>query len=432
MTPPFAKRLGGLALTALIATGCEPPPVVPTADVRQKNALTRIEGQLVVQGRVRGNAIVLLYDTERPPPPQGTGRPVSFTVVPREQLFGPSDVTSTGPFTAPYAFSQVAPGSYFVRGFIDVDTCVMPGATSSCRTPDFIPWYTITSEPNTGDVGGAALDTSRDGAPVPRVLNLTPRADGTLPVATGVNVSFSADQATVPLERPVFSVDGTGNFSGQAGALFTLRPRAVEVRTDKEKTGEEDSRLLSTQGAPAFFVRLVDDNNDGQPDGDKKLEIWPRVLVRKLTDVKNPDNPSQELADENDLDRNGLLDKTGVEHAPLVGDKDGQPDRVILLTSLDVPPEVRDRLMQKNANGTWNFQPVPSPTLLLTLQPQAVDARDPLHPVPLKAVPSGRYAITLVQFTGQTWRVPNELSASVAPSIDLLPSDTQSFTINVP
>nr|WP_095982666.1 hypothetical protein [Melittangium boletus] len=415
------KTLGGLALACVLATGCEPPPVFATADVRQQQLRSRIEGQVVVQGPVRGNAIVLLYDAERPPPPQGTGRPVSFTVIPREQLFGPADPSAVGPFTAPYAFSQVAKGHYLVRGFIDADTCLMTGNQQPCHTPDFIPWFTVTGEPNAGDVGGAALDASGK----PRIVDISPLEDDSLPAATHVNVSFSTEKTRVPFDRPVFWVDGPSRFERKPSTL-TLRPLQLQ------ESGVD-------QRPPSFFVRLVDDNEDGKPDdanGDGSLDLWPRVLVRKLTHVVDPRNPAQGLADENDLDRNGVLDETGEDYIRENGSKDGQPDLVLLSASLSVPPEVLAQLNQK-VDGAWSFQPVPSPILTLNLNPAAIDARDPRQPVRLQTIPPGRYSITLVQFTGQTWRVPNELDPLVAtpkdlPATGLPPVATQSFVIEVP
>jgi hypothetical protein len=206
MSSSFPKTLAGLALASVLATGCEPPPVKPTDDQRQNQELSRIEGQVVVQSQARGNAIVLLYDATRPPPPQGAGRPVSFTVIPAQKLFGPAQPGSSGPFTASFSFSLVAPGRYLLRGFIDADTC-LTGA-SPCHGPDFIPWYGVTGEPNAGDVGGAAVDPVTR---VPRVVEVGKGPDGTLQATTGVIVSFS-DASAIPLERPTFRVEGASRF----------------------------------------------------------------------------------------------------------------------------------------------------------------------------------------------------------------------------
>jgi hypothetical protein len=385
---------------------------MPTADDRQSQSLSRIEGQVVVQGRARGNAIVLLYDATRPPPPQGTGRPVNFTLIPSERLFGPADPGFSGPFTAPYTFSLVPPGRYLVRGFIDANTCAT--GLQPCHVPDFIPFYTVTGEPNAGDVGGAAVDPVTR---VPRVLDITANPDGTLPVPTGVNVLFG-EANTVPVDRPAFWVDSPPRFERTA-PLKLLELKPLQVRE-----GAVD------QWPAAMLLRLVDENGDGQPDdanGDGRPDLWPRVVVRKLTSVENL--PAlQRNADENDLDRNGILDPQGVDYPHTDGTSDGLPDLVVLAAGLD--PTQAESL--RNKDGSWNMNPVPVPSLRVIVQAQALDARDPRQPQVLRTVPSGRYALNLIQFTGQTWRVPNELSPAVATSYGLPGVKNQEFVLEIP
>jgi hypothetical protein len=415
MSSSCQKALVGLALASVLATGCEPPPVVPTADRRQNQHLSRIEGQVVVQSRARGNAIVLLYDAERPPPPQGSGRPLTFTVIPAEQLFGPAlgETASSGPFTAPFTFSLVAPGRYLLRGFIDADTC--RAGAQPCHGSDFLPWYGITGEPNAGDVGGAAVDPVTR---VARVVEVAAGPDGALQAATGVTVSFS-DSATVP-ERPAFQVVGDSRFDPAAG------PKRLELKPLQVRDGVVDVR------PPALLVRYVDDNNDGAPDdanGDGQPELWPRVVLRKLADGPGLTG-AQQLADENDLDRNGVLDTEGLDYPRADGSGDGLPDAVVLATMLAPDPALMDAL--RKPDGTPNMNPVPVTSLGVMVLPRALDARAPRSPVTLQSVPRGRYALTLVQFTGQTWRVPNELAPSLASERGLPSVDSQSFVLEVP
>ena len=411
------KALVGLALASVLATGCEPPPVVPTADRRQNQHLSRIDGQVVVQSRARGNAIVLLYDAERPPPPQGSGRPLTFTVIPAERLFGPASGDSSGPFTAPFTFSLVGPGRYLLRGFIDTDTC--RAGAQPCHGSDFLPWYGITGEPNAGDVGGAAVDPVTR---VPRVVEVAAGPDGTLEAVTGVSVSFS-DSATVP-ERPAFQVVGDSRFDPAAG------PKRLELRPLQVRDGVVDVR------SPALLVRYVDDNNDGAPDdtnADGKvdhLDLTPRVVLRKLAEGPGLTG-AQRLADENDLDRNGLLDTEGLEYPRADGaPSDGLPDAVVLATLLAPDPALMDAL--RKPDGTPRMDPVPVASLGVLVLPRALDARAPRSPVTLQSVPRGRYALTLVQFTGQTWRVPNELSPDLASERGLPSVDSQSFVLEIP
>ncbi|HYO55683.1 hypothetical protein [Archangium sp.] len=417
MSSPCQKTLVGLALASVLATGCEPPPVVPTTDRRQSQPLSRIEGQVVVQSRARGNAIVLLYDAARPPPPQGAGRPLSFTVIPAGKLFGPAAPGSSGPFTVPFAFSLVAPGRYLLRGFIDVDTCL--ASAPPCHGPDFIPWYGVTGEPNAGDVGGAAVEDPL--TLVPRVVEVAAGPDGALQATTGVTVSFS-DSSTVP-ERPAFHVVGDSRFDPAAGS------KRLDLWPLQVRDGVMDVR------PPAMLVRYVDDNGDGEPDDVNhdgqvdQLDVWPRVVVRKLVDGEGLTG-KQRLADENDLDRDGVLDIEGTDYTRVDGTSDGLPDQVVLAAALAPDPALLDAL--RKPDGTPRMHAVPVPSLGVLVMPQALDARDPRNPVPLRSVPPGRYAVTLVQFTGQTWRVPNELAPPLALEDGLPPVASQSFMLEVP
>ncbi|MHB8872872.1 MAG: hypothetical protein ACYC8T_04230 [Myxococcaceae bacterium] len=387
-----------LALFALAA--CEPPPVYPTKDRRQNTLSSRIEGEVVVQSRARGNAVVLLYDAARPPPPQGTGRPLSFTVVPEAQLFEGAVEGSSGPFTAPYAFSLVAPGNYLVRGFIDH------------AAPDFIPWYGVTGEPNGGDVGGGAVD------PVTRAPRVVVIPEDTLAPATGVTVSFS-DTATLPADRPAFAVSGGSGFDPALGPkVFELTPLPIDEG-------------VVHQARPVFFARYIDDNLDGVPDTDKLGAplFWPKVVVRKLAN-----HPSR-LLDENDLNKDGVLDATGEDYShvdPATGTglaADEKPDAVVLAAGF-VPDAVVAALT--DGSGNPRLTPVPMPKLDLVVKPRAYDLSSPAAPGVLAGVPSGRYAVVVLQFTGQSWRVPNELSPALAGGLGLPELESQAFVIEVP
>jgi hypothetical protein len=414
MSSPRLKTLVGLALGSVLATGCEPPPVVPTADRRQNQQLSRIEGQVVVQSRARGNAIVLLYDADRPPPPQGAGRPLTFTVIPAARLFGAAAPGSSGPFTAPFTFSLVGPGRYVLRGFIDADTCAT--GAQPCHTPDFIPWYGVTGEPNAGDVGGAAVDPVTR---VPSVVEVAAGPDGALQAVTGVSVSFS-DSLTVPVDRPAFQVVGDARFDPAAGT------QVLELRPLQLHEGAVDER------PPGMVVRYVDNNGDGVPDdanADGQPDLWPRVLVRKLSDAPGLTG-TQRLADENDVDRNGVLDAEGVDYTHASGTSDGLPDQVVLAAALVPDAALQDALTK--SDGTPRMEAVVVPSLRVGLRALAFDMRDASHPDALRSVPSGRYSVTLVQFTGQTWRVPNELSPGLVPGAGLPALDSQSFVLEVP
>jgi hypothetical protein len=414
------KRVVGCwLLVVLPLCACDAPSVYPTKDRRQNTSTSHIEGNIVVTSKARGNAVVFLFDAARPPPPQGTGRPLTFTVVSESAIFGDALTAegSSGPFTAPYAFSLVPPGRYRMRGFIDHDECV--GSAPGCIGPDFIPWYGVTAEANKGDVGGAAVDavTRED-----KVIEIAPFPDGSLNVPTGVQVSF-ADSATLPADRPAFKVtSGTPQLDLKTLNLFELTVNPI------------DSGVVH-QRAPVFFVRWVDDNLDGVPDDankDGKPEVWPKIFVRKLATADNP------LLDENDLDKNGIIDATGpdYEHVnPLNGQTipaDGKPDAVILsagidYTALAMPGALLD------ATGKPNMAAViPQTKVRLVVKAPALDVSDPTAPGVLAAVPSGVYAIIVLNFTGQSWRLPNELIPPVAAKTGLPADESQAFLLVVP
>jgi hypothetical protein len=395
-----------LVLVAVsVLVGCEPPPVFPGADRRQNTRSTRIEGTVVVSSAARGRVVVLLFDATRPPPPTGTGRPLTFTVVPRATLFEGARDFDTGPFTAPFAFSLVNPGQYQLRAFLDAND-------------DFIPWFGVTSEVNAGDVGGAALDSTSRG---PLTIDIAVTESGNPPAAVDVPVTV-ADTARVPVDRPAFEVATTGTTAPVTEATLQGAPLLLDLQV-RPVVNE-----FVKQPAPVFLVRFVDDDNDGVPDdanGDGIPEVWPRVVVRKLAAEGPGVNP---LADENDLDRNGILDETGVDYEHQTMAADGKPDAVVLAAGLNVT-ELAPQLL--DAMGRVKPMPTPMTRLPLVLRPLALDASDSRRPVPLKGVPDGRYSITVIQQTGQTWRLPNELQESLATRIGMTAVTSQSFVVRV-
>jgi hypothetical protein len=391
-----------LAVSALGLLACEAPPVYPGSDKRQNSHSGRIEGEVVVSSAARGNVVLFLFDAARPPPPVGTGRPLTFTVVSREAVFGAAADGDSGPFTAPFAFSLVGEGKYLIRGFIDANA-------------DFIPWYGVTAEVNAGDVGGGAVDPITHAV---RVVEVGVDAAGHPLAVVDVPVSFS-DTARVPVDRPAFSLPSSVVL-GAAPVTTTLTVQPI-------------SDGVVQQRAPVFLARLVDEDGDGVPDDANKdgtPDFWPRVVVRKLSE-------KSDLVDENDLDKNGVLDTepgfADYEHInPTTGEliaADDKPDLVVLAAGFDFSALLPSLL---DTTGRVKLTPTPVTSLKLKLQPRAFDASNPAAPQVLKSVPKGRYAVTVIQgTTGQTWRMPNELSPDLAGARGLPPLDSQAFIVEV-
>jgi hypothetical protein len=387
-------------LSALLSCGA--PPVFSGSDRRQNSAFSLISGTVVASTTARGNAVVLLYDFDRPPPPLGAGRPVSFTTIPAETLFKDAPAGSAGPFVAPYTFSLVPPGQYTVRAFVDTNG-------------DFVPWYSVTSEPNAGDVAGAALDSVTK-----QLRRVDIAADQTQRLAAAEDVPvLVSDDAKVPVDRPAFEVApaATSAMLGGTTKVLDLNARPFDMKPVIE-------------ARPTFLVRYVDDNQDGAPDdvnADGQPEVWPRVVVRKLAEGDNG------LRDENDLDGNGVIDATGVdyEHVSSTGQvlaPDGKPDAVVLAATVDVSA-IAAQLV--DATGKVNPKPLPQSTLKVNVVPRAFDVSTPSAPQLIRGIPKGRYAVTIVQSTGQTWRVPNELGPPVSQALGFQTVPSQSFVLLV-
>jgi hypothetical protein len=391
-----------LLASAVLACACGTPPVFAGSDRRQNTAVGRIEGSLVASTAARANVVVLLFDADNPPPPVGSGRPLSFAVVPKEALFTNAAAGSVGPFIAPFAFSSVRAGRYLIRCFLDANE-------------DFIPWYAITAETNAGDIGGGAFEANRQS----RVITLTESPAGSVSAALDVPVVLS-DELRVPVDRPVFEV-------APAATSATLTPSGLSLELRSKAIN--DGRVI--QPNPVFLVRYVDDNQDGMPDDanqDGKPDVWPKVVVRKLS--VNTDIPT----DENDLDRNGVLDATGIdyEHVSASGQSiaaDGKPDAVVLAASFDVSA-IASQLV--DAAGKAKVAPTPQVSLKLMIAPRAFDVSNPKVPEALRALPKGKYSITVVQSTGQTWRLPNELGPPFNEGRGFAPVAAQGFVIDVP
>jgi len=108
-------------------------------------------------GHIVGSAVVLLFNANNPPPPEGLANTaVNFTVVPGDLLF-PNEVRNSGPdlfcpsdsttttVSAPYIVSPLDAGVYVMGSFFD-------------RTGRFLPTFGFRNLPERGDLGGGYID----------------------------------------------------------------------------------------------------------------------------------------------------------------------------------------------------------------------------------------------------------------------------------
>jgi hypothetical protein len=421
------KRFSLLLLAATLCR-CSEPPVQTAADRAAAPITAPLSGQVVVQGPTRGDAVIFLYDAAHPPPPQGTGRPLSFVQIPAARLFAGAlhDASQPGPFAADFTFPTVSPGTYLLAAMLDADACLTT-QTTHCRLADFDPFYAVTREPNGGDLLGGHLGAQG----LARVV--VPAADGSGHIAAITGAQVVLGGAPLP-DRPAFTValDPARADASGFGRVDKAAPTPFQLVAAPLDLGPVDERQA------VFLVRYVDENQDGIPDlGPTGAPLlWPRLFVRKIADV----DPARVipavyagLRDENDLDDNGILDATGKSYDRIIDGglvrADGNPALVLLASTLVEDPALAAQLAFPDG-GPDVTRVVPVGSLNAALIPQAFDLATGA-PVPLAALPPGRYAVIVESFTGQSWRLPNELSPLVASAVGLTPQPAQGFVFVV-
>lgn len=467
-----SPRTGLLLLGALLAalSGCDGADVfIPLP--AQSGPAGVLDGTVTYSGprpctkdgHVVGAAIVLGFDTRHLPPPEGLGTSAaSLDVIPGDELFAglgaalrhapdgallcpdPDEphVTVSGTFR----LSPLPAGTYQIRGFYDLDG-------------DFDPLFGISNLPTQGDVGGGAIENAGEvlaGAP-PRYREIqlgTPSASGALEIpATGARVSGIAVTLGLPfpLERPIFHVAELLAPSG-----VTPRPDEVVMASDHwldtfspadpERTEASLLRLRLAAGLPMGEIAAAakpplslpvggatastltytrqDVNRDGVLDaadhlpdaprfpalfpmavltkleGDAGLvrQTAPTVLLQGLTIYEDLVTTAGQLGSDtlNDPKESALI---GVRPAALCLPAEGSDEGVLVLS----------RKRDKNDNEILPERDVPGVEAALSAQLGRTIK------ITYGCLPEGRYALSLVYGTGQSWTVPNEAGVC-APS----------------
>lgn len=219
-----------------------------------------IRGTLLYpSGESRGNAIVLLFAADDPPPPLGTGSPINFVVVPKAQLFGDAPAGEARDFATEFTIPTVPAGRYIVAAFLDADE-------------DFNPIYGLLAQPTAGDVSGGYVDAATG-----ELLPLEVQADRVEEHSVLVVLA-----RPIPVERPAFELTSSRSFSVPLARPARLSLQAHPVQ--REQVRMDPART-------AFLIRYVDENRDGQPDdanGDHLPDVYPRVLLRKRPQPGDP------------------------------------------------------------------------------------------------------------------------------------------------
>jgi len=354
-------------------------------DPNASSGANTISGTLVVNGtRDLGPVMVLVYDADNPPPPTGTGRPVSFGTVPEARF----NTDVTGLLSAEYAIPDLPDGDYLISALMDVDE-------------DFHPLIA------NGILGGATCGDWL-GAYVTDVLNpeLAPVTVTGGELQDDVTVTI-ANQ--LPLERSAFTIP-PGQILNRALAgsdpgtpqVFQLDATAVYSTAGVEMTGPFDG----TNPCDTAFHILVNDldlNGEPDPHPDPNLaalglyDIWPRIYLQY---VGLPDTSGNFV---NDLSENEAYLGQGVVF----------PD--FLATGefvLNAP------MLQDTLNVMW----LPAAIHQLPNQGETV-VTNPL------ALPKGGWGVSIVSITGQTWTVPNGLAAYDSTNPEFIPLSQLAFVL---
>ncbi len=223
----------------------------------------------------------------------------------------------------------------------------------------FVPWFDTMSQPDSGDVGGGHLDLQRG-------LLIDVEVNALMGPTTGVRVTIVPTLA-YPVDRPAFSMPTDTVLSRGSGPLM--------VTIDAT---DHNSDVLSVEGA--FVVQWVDLDGNGEADdfnGDGNRDTFPLVVAELL----DPEDPTNQTVATDRVMMFGIVDPR--QFTPLgfpVGDITATSSRA-LTTRLSV-----------------------------AFPPLAIEPDRPANPIP---APAGKYRVTLIGATGQTWSVPNELQRAI-------------------
>ena len=368
-----------LLFPSLLLVGC-PLAVVPT-DLTPSPS-THVSGSVRLAGadgseEPGGPTYVFRYDCDAPPPPAGTGRPVDFLVLPEDVFVGGS---------ADFVFPSVPPEACAIlTGFVD-------------RDRDFSPFVSIANQATAGDL-----------AMTSRVVTVEALVAGSDRVPPVEGVVLDAE-ITVPLDRPAFTIT---DLTGAPGGRLDVGPAVGTTPNTyiRLETRAVDSDLTNVV-APIFTVVLQADadgngwpddlNADGAPD-----VIWPRVLFVRIDDA----------------------DPAGLDQAegPVV-----LPGVVLPLDTNDAFNLQTNLLLASRLAGLPfdGVQVVPQTGITVVVPPLIVTDLSTAATSPIETLRDaganvlGDYQIVVMNSTGQTWTVPNELQATDADQAARFVADT--------
>jgi len=361
----MSRLLPAILLILPSVLGCDVPI---EANLSTPSPATWIGGTLRLDDgsdEAGGPAILFRFDCAAPPPPLGSGTPLDFVVIPEDQF--------------------QAGSASFVFPLVPADSCSLLGGFVD-RDRDFHYAYSVAAQASRGDLAVAAtvvqVGTSEEDSDwVDPVEGILLRADTPVPLERPAFVPRGISSGAV--ESPTLALDEGGG--AQADALFLLSSTDIQ------------SELVDVS-APVFTVVFAaDGDGDGAADdlnGDGLPDIeWPKIVIRRLDSV----------------DPQGL----SLSDPPL------QLAAVVLPVNPAAPtaPET-DLIGQALALGIpFDGQSVlPATSLAVVVPGLVVTSLEPLELSPISDLVAsgsevlGGYQLLVMNSSGQTWSLPNELS----------------------
>lgn len=358
-------RLTAASLMALMGCGYSAP-----LDTGAEAVGNAIHGSVVFAAPDRPDApvFVALYAADDPPPPVGTGRPLTFTTVPSADFTG----DAAGIQSAPFSLTGLADGDYLVSALMDVDG-------------DFHPLISSNAGSSCGDwLGGHVTD----------LVTATP---GVVSLRSGTRVDDVAVFVVAEnlLERPAFTfVDDAVSIEDSADWQFVIDASGIQsslVQLEGPYEGAPEDVLGACE--TTFMVHIVDADGDGSVDPHWLVAdweepppgayaIWPRLYIQYQPPADAPLAPGESYVAEVFVFPDFLF---GGE---------------IALST----PTPRNRL-----TGQFGGQ-------VLHRLPDGTEAF-----VSGAEIPAGSWSLTVVAETGQSWTLPNATAGAPSLSADFAP-----------
>lgn len=409
------RRSHTTVLAILVSSCTYEAPLDPDAPP----LLNVIDGEVVFVGEgAADQTTVLLFDADTPPPPAGTGTPISFATIPAASFTG----EGAGVQSASYALTRVPDGDWLVSALMDADG-------------DFNPFTPVLSGATCGDWLGSHVE---DLAGTPAEVSVSGEH-----AIHDVTVLIGQEVTT---ERPVFSLVGSPELSIEeivqgAPPLFRLRADALDTRypsgleVELGPTCAPDPALPCDPGVPAcpcdpartdpcdtaLWVELRDTDGDGvvdpYPDAAQAeaglLDVWPRIYLEHLGAYGTFEHEG------------ALLPERWVAQAhPLAAE--------ILFAAATAPGGPLPPGVVAAGLGPVG-EPFPTHELSATLVPiflhyhaAGQDGQDSNGPFDLidptgedtPPVPVGAWSVTVISAGGQTWTLPNDVGLLDLPPLD--------------